>query len=264
MLKRLLRSPGGQAAFARVLGVYLDLALSTTRWTLHGAEHMAPHAAGVPCVVAFWHERLALMPMLWRLARRQGATTRAHVLVSRHRDGRFIGAVVRRFRLEIVHGSSSRGGAAGMRTLLALLAAGDHVAITPDGPRGPRRQAAPGVAQLAALAGVPVLPASGQTSRRRILGTWDRMVLPLPFGRGVIVCAAPIPVGARRLAGRAAGDRGGADRGRRPGRRAVSRLMLAAYAAATALAEPGLRLMLRRRAARGRGTARPPRRAARP
>lgn len=194
MLKRLLRSPGGQAAFARILGVYLDLALSTTRWTLDGAEHMAPHAAGAPCVVAFWHERLALMPMLWRLARRQGAAARAHVLVSRHRDGLFIGAVVRRFRLDVVHGSSSRGGASGMRTLLALLAAGDHVAITPDGPRGPRRQAAPGVAQLAALAGVPVLPASGQTGRRRILGTWDRMVLPLPFGRGVIVCAAPIPV----------------------------------------------------------------------
>ncbi len=197
MLKRLLRSPGAQAALARVLGAYLDLALSTTRWTLDGAEHLARVAAG-PCVLAFWHERLTLMPMLWRLGSWQrgevGTRLRAHVLVSRHRDGRFIGALMARFRVGTVHGSSSRGGTVAMRALLGLLARGDHVLITPDGPRGPRRRAAPGVAQLAALSGAPVLPVSGQTSRRRTLGTWDRMVLPLPFGRGVIVCAAPIPV----------------------------------------------------------------------
>lgn len=194
MLKPLLKRPRVQAALARILGAYLDLALRTTRWTLHGAEHVAPHFAGRPCVVAFWHERLPLMPALWRLARRNGAQAQAHVLVSRHRDGRFIGAVVRRFGLDVVHGSSSRGGTAGVRALLALLDAGDHVAITPDGPRGPRRTAAPGVAQIAGLSGAPVLPAGAQTSRRQVLGTWDRMVLPLPFGRGVIVCGPPIVV----------------------------------------------------------------------
>ncbi|HTW26318.1 MAG TPA: lysophospholipid acyltransferase family protein [Acetobacteraceae bacterium] len=153
---------------------------------------------GRPCIVAFWHERLPLMPVLWRIARRRWrAPGRAHVLVSRHRDGRLIGAVVGRFGLDAVHGSSGRGdkgGAAGMRSLLGLLAAGDHVAITPDGPRGPRRQAAGGVAQLAALSGAPVLPAAAQCSRRRVLRTWDRMVLPLPFGRGVIVCGPPLAV----------------------------------------------------------------------
>jgi lysophospholipid acyltransferase (LPLAT)-like uncharacterized protein len=194
MLKQFLRRPGVQAFLARLLGLYLAFALRTTRWTLHGEEHMARHAAGSPCVVAFWHERLPMMPMLWTLARARGASCRAHVLVSRHRDGRFIGEVVRRFRLDMVYGSSSKGGAAGLRVLLGLLAAGDHVAITPDGPRGPRRRAAPGVAQIAALSGTPVLPSAAQTTRRRILGSWDRMVLPLPFGRGVVVCGRPILV----------------------------------------------------------------------
>lgn len=199
MLKRLARRPEAQAAAARLLGAYLDFALRTTRWTLHGAEHLAPHAAGAPCVVAFWHERLPLMPVLWRLARQQGARAAVHVLVSRHRDGRFIGEVVRRFDLRVVHGSTARagaskGGAAGMRALVGVLEAGGHVAITPDGPRGPRRHAAAGVAQIAALSGAPVLPAAAQTSRRRVLRSWDRMVLPLPFGRGAIVCGAPIPV----------------------------------------------------------------------
>jgi hypothetical protein len=50
------------------------------------------------------------------------------------------------------------------------------------------------VAQVAALSGAPVLPCAAQTSRRWTLPTWDHMVLPLPFGRGVLVCGAPIAV----------------------------------------------------------------------
>jgi lysophospholipid acyltransferase (LPLAT)-like uncharacterized protein len=187
-----------QAVFARLLGLYLGFALRTTRWSLEGHEHMAPHAAGAPVVVAFWHERLSMMPMLWLKARQSAegrhVRNRVHVLVSRHRDGRFIGAVVSRFKLDVVLGSSSRGGAKGLRVLLNLLADGDHIAITPDGPRGPRRVAAAGVAQLAALSGSPVLPCAAQTTRRWVLRTWDRMVVPKPFGRGVVVCLPTIAV----------------------------------------------------------------------
>jgi hypothetical protein len=197
-MKRLVQHPIAQAALARLLGAYLGFALRTTRWSLDGFEHAAPHIAGAPVVVAFWHERLSLMPMLWLQARRsaggRGLPARAHVLVSRHRDGQFIGAVVSRFALDVVLGSSSRGGAKGLRVLLNLLARGDHIAITPDGPRGPRRVAAPGVAQLAALAGVPVLPCAAQTTRRWEAPTWDRMVVPKPFGRGVVVCLPTIVV----------------------------------------------------------------------
>jgi lysophospholipid acyltransferase (LPLAT)-like uncharacterized protein len=194
MLKRMLRRGPAQAVLAGLLGRYLAFALATTRWSLHGAEHVAPHIAGQPAVFAFWHERLPLMPALWMLARRRGdrRTLRARVLVSRHADGRFIGALIRSFGVDLVHGSTSRGGASGLRAMLVSLQAGSHVVITPDGPRGPRRQAAPGVANLAALSGAPVLPCSAQTSRRRVLRSWDRMVIPLPLGRGVIVCQPPI------------------------------------------------------------------------
>jgi lysophospholipid acyltransferase (LPLAT)-like uncharacterized protein len=194
VLKRLLRHPSVQAAGAWLLGLYLWFALRTTRWTLLGAEHLAPYAAGAPVIAAFWHERLPLMSTLWLMASRGQPERRMHVLVSRHRDGRFIGEVLRRFRVSVVHGSSSHGGAAGLRGLLGVLAQGDQVVITPDGPRGPRRIAAPGVAQLAALAGVPVLPCSAQTSRRWQLKSWDRMVIPRPFGRGVVVCLPSITV----------------------------------------------------------------------
>jgi len=193
-MKRVLRHKTIQAALAWLGGLYLLFALRTTRWVLDGAEHLAPAATGRATVAAFWHERLALMPMLWLTLRRMDPTQRGHVLVSQHRDGRLIGTVMRRFGVDVVLGSSRRGGAAGVRAALPLLARGEHLVITPDGPRGPRRQAAPGVAQIAALAEVPVLPCAAQTSRRRVLRSWDRMVVPLPFGRGVMVCLPPIKV----------------------------------------------------------------------
>jgi len=202
LIKRLFRHPRVVAVGTRALGVYLRWALRTTRWTLHGELGRYVHAT--PAVFAFWHEVLPLMPALWTLALREraragGARGRMHVLVSRHRDGRLIGELMLGFGLDLVHGSSSKGtaqkgGAAGLRALLGVLAEGGQVVITPDGPRGPRHRMAAGVAQLAAMAGVPIVPCAAQTTRRRVLPTWDRMILPLPFGRGVLVCGAPIAV----------------------------------------------------------------------
>jgi lysophospholipid acyltransferase (LPLAT)-like uncharacterized protein len=195
-MKSLLRTRQAQAVLSRLLSGYLRLTLRTTRWTLHGRAHLDPFAAGAPAVFAFWHEFLPLLPAFVLIARTLPGyrKTPMHTLVSQHRDGRFIGAVVRRFGIEPILGSSSRGGAAGMRNLLAVLAKGEIIGITPDGPRGPRRQAAAGVAQLAALSGIPVLPCAARTSRHVQLNTWDRMPIPLPFGRGVLVCGPPILV----------------------------------------------------------------------
>jgi hypothetical protein len=195
-MKSLLRTPRAQALLAALLGGYLSFALRTTRWTLEGEEHFRPFAAGAPVVFAFWHEFLPLIPGLVLIARKLPfyRPTQAHTLVSQHRDGRFIGAVVRRFGILPILGSSSRGGAAGLRNLLAVLRRGELIGITPDGPRGPRRQAAFGVAQLAALSGVPVLPVAARTSPRIQLNTWDRMSVPLPFGRGVMVCGPTVNV----------------------------------------------------------------------
>src|ERR687894_340641 len=139
MLRRLIRHPAAQAALARLLGLYLSAVYRTTRWTLVGEEHIraalrpeAGRGARTTAIAAFWHENLPMMPMLWLSARRrvpEMAPMRGHVLVSRHRDGRFIGVVVRRFRLELVHASTSRGGASGRRAMLRGLASGDMAVI---------------------------------------------------------------------------------------------------------------------------------------
>ena len=198
-MKRLLRHPRVQQALAWLIGRYLGWALSSTRWTVIGEPNMRPFALGTPGIMAFWHEHLPLMPALFLHARQSTPNLRAHVLVSRHNDGRLIGDVIAHFGISVVHGSSSRdgksrGGARGVLAMLGLMDSGDLAVITPDGPRGPRRVAAPGVAQLAALSGHAILPCAGHTTHCRVLGTWDRMTLPLPWGRGVFVCGPAITV----------------------------------------------------------------------
>ncbi len=195
-MKRLLRGTAVRRALAWLLGLYLGVALRTTRWSVQGEEHLAPFLADGALIVAVWHERLALMPALWLRARRRGEVRgrRVFLLVSRHRDGRLLGTILRRFGLGVVLGSSTRGGVAGLKGSLDWLARGAVIGITPDGPQGPPRVSAPGVAALAALSGAPVLPCAAQTTRRMTLRSWDRMALPLPFGRGVVVCGPPIAV----------------------------------------------------------------------
>jgi lysophospholipid acyltransferase (LPLAT)-like uncharacterized protein len=203
MFTRVLNSQAAQRAAAFLIGLYLRFALSTTRWTLDGEEHLAPFVSGGAVIVAFWHECLPLMPAMWHHVWRQNRDRTARVLVSRHRDGRFIGAILRHFHADAVYGSATRvagkptkerGGAASVRALLSALDAAEAVVITPDGPRGPARVAAPGVAQLASVSGAPVLPAAARLRHRILLRTWDQMILPLPLGRGVLVCLPPIHV----------------------------------------------------------------------
>lgn len=193
--KWLVRHPRLKDFFARLVGRYLAWTYRTTRWTFQGLEHIEPTTkGGTPGLVCFWHERLPMMPMLAIRAQQEGAHMPTNVLVSGHNDGRFIGQAVGRFGLGTVIGSSSKGGSASLRNMLLLLKDGHNIAITPDGPRGPAKVAAAGIAQLAAATGVAIYPASGQCRWHIRMPSWDRMIFPFPYGRGVIVCRPTITV----------------------------------------------------------------------
>jgi hypothetical protein len=100
------------------------------------------------------------------------------------------------FDIETIAGSTSRGGSFALRTMVKRLKQGGCVGITPDGPRGPAMTASIGIVNIARLAGVPIFPVTYATSRRRMLATWDRFHLALPFGRGVYLWGEPIEIAA--------------------------------------------------------------------
>lgn len=187
--KALLRSAPGLRLSCWLVQAYVRLVWRTGRWTVEGAGFpQAIRGAGGAFILAFWHGRLLMMPMAWqRLAP-------MHMLISAHVDGRLIAGAVRHFDIDSIAGSSNDGGSTALRAMVRWLKSGDCVGITPDGPDGPAMRASRGIVAVARLAEVPVIPLAYATQRRRILGTWDRFHLPLPFSRGVFIWGEPIRV----------------------------------------------------------------------
>ena len=168
---------------------YIRAVAVSGRWEAVGdATPRAFWDEGRPFILAFWHGRILMMPYCWRRGQA------IDMLISQHRDGRFIAETVRHFGIHTVAGSSSKGGSAALRSMLRGLKDGRCVGITPDGPRGPRMRASEGIVQLARLAGVPVIPCSFSARRRKQLSSWDRFVVALPFSSGVFVWGDPIDV----------------------------------------------------------------------
>lgn len=142
-------------------------------------------AAGAPLIYIVWHARLLLLPYLYR---RRGL----RVLVSRSEDGAMVAGLVRRFGFVVVRGSSSRGGAQGLRSLARALEEGHSVVVVPDGPRGPREVLKAGVVTLARLTGAHVVPSALGASSEWRARSWDEFRIPKPFSRCVMRFGEPI------------------------------------------------------------------------
>jgi lysophospholipid acyltransferase (LPLAT)-like uncharacterized protein len=164
---------------------------ATLRVRVEGVDALRPHwSAARPLIYCVWHGRILMVPWLNARLRRTHGARGVSVLASRSRDGGIVSAYVSRFGLDVVRGSSSRGGAAALRALVSVVANGRDVALVPDGPRGPRGQLEPGVVALAALTGAPVVPLGFAARPAWRLQTWDQFQIPAPFARAAAVFGA--------------------------------------------------------------------------
>ncbi|MFO7813075.1 MAG: lysophospholipid acyltransferase family protein [Pelovirga sp.] len=129
-------------------------------------------------ILCAWHDQLLMMVTIY-----QGPG--AKILISRSRDGELIARTVSYFGQGAVRGSSSRGGREAFREMLKFAQLDVDLAVTPDGPKGPRRQMKDGVLQMARISGRPVVPLAYVCSRGYRFRSWDRFLLPSPFARAV-------------------------------------------------------------------------------
>jgi lysophospholipid acyltransferase (LPLAT)-like uncharacterized protein len=196
-VKSLLRSAWLQRWLAALVAGYLRFTLKTIRWRQDGlplAETIWD--AGGPVIVCFWHSRISISPACWPLHRAQ----EPRALISLSADGEFIAKAMERVGFPAIRGSASKtgdrakGGAAAFRDVLRWLKAGNGIAITPDGPRGPVEQMTDGPALLAKIARAPVLLVGLASRPCLTLDSWDRQVIPLPFTKGAIVWQGPLHV----------------------------------------------------------------------
>lgn len=147
-----------------------------------------PRTADKRHIYAFWHEGIVTIIPHWRDTPIQG-------LASQSFDGELISRAMQHLGYPpVARGSSSRGGAGALKAQVDALAAGLHVAISVDGPRGPRYQSKPGVAQLAAMSGASIIPVSAVCRPDWRLRNWDQTMVPPPFARLAFVLGSPIPV----------------------------------------------------------------------
>lgn len=139
---------------------------------------------GEHVILCAWHDQLLMMVTIY-----QGPG--AKILISRSRDGELIARTVAYFGQGSVRGSSSRGGREAFREMLKYAEMDVDLAVTPDGPKGPRRQIKDGVIQLARISGRPVVPMAYVCSRGYRFRSWDRFLLPYPFVRAIYCYGSP-------------------------------------------------------------------------
>jgi lysophospholipid acyltransferase (LPLAT)-like uncharacterized protein len=173
---------------AFLLTLVLRLLRATVRVrTIDAAEVYACWRRGEQVILAFWHDRLALMPLVY-------AGPRACIMISHHRDGELIARAVEPLGIDTVRGSSTRGWSGALKAMLRAHQGGADLAFAADGPRGPRHVAKSGPVQVARATGARIFPVAGAARWCVRLGSWDRLVVPLPFSRAVYVAGAPIAV----------------------------------------------------------------------
>ncbi|WP_085783919.1 lysophospholipid acyltransferase family protein [Candidatus Nucleicultrix amoebiphila] len=185
-LKQLVKKTWFLKFLCWVAARYIGFVYNTIQWKRIGFENIQPlWDSKEPIIVCFWHNRLMMTCFAWE------SEKPFHMLISAHPDGQLIAGTVAHYGIRTIAGSSSKGGAQALRSILKVLKNGHAIGITPDGPRGPRFKVAEGLLTIARLSGAKIIPVTFAVSRRKLLSSWDRLVLPFPFGKGVLMYGSP-------------------------------------------------------------------------
>ncbi len=166
----------------------LWLLVRTLRIEIEGLDAVRERwRRGERVVLTFWHGRqLAVAMAVPRVE------ARPCILVSRHRDGEIATRLLRYWGVATVRGSTSSGAVAGLRGVIKAFRDGYDIAFAPDGPRGPSGDVKLGVLHVAKTSGAELVPVGAAGDRVWRLRSWDRMIIPKPFSRLLLLAGAPI------------------------------------------------------------------------
>jgi lysophospholipid acyltransferase (LPLAT)-like uncharacterized protein len=197
MLKSLLANPVVQFLLGRFMGGYMLFVGVTTRWTKVNRSAVEPfwEPGGGKLIGCIWHGRFSLIHKMWAFG---PSVPKAKMLISNSREGGIVAHTAVTVGAQAIRGSAakgkqSKGGVEAMRAMARHIDGGGVIAMTPDGPRGPRMRVKRGPIQLAKIAGAPLIALTWATSNRIVFeDSWDQFVLPLPFGKGALIWGNPI------------------------------------------------------------------------
>ena len=180
---------------ARLIHALVRLMDATLRYHLEDPANALAVLREGPVIFAIWHNRLALSLMLYRrYVQRAEPQRRMAALVSASKDGALLARTLELFGVAPVRGSTSRRGPQALLELTSWAERGFDLAITPDGPRGPRYAVQEGVIAVARLTGLPILPVSFRLQWKYQAGSWDQFQIPLPGSRCTVCVGSPLRV----------------------------------------------------------------------
>ncbi len=142
--------------------------------------HLPRKRCEVPCLAAFWHGEIMMNPFLYK---KFMADLPFSLMISEHFDGEVIARTASYFGFDFVRGSSSKGAIKVLKESFRLIDKGIGIAITPDGPRGPRHSIADGIVVIAQKKNLPIVVYRYKASRYWEMKSWDRFIIPKPFSR---------------------------------------------------------------------------------
>ncbi|MDP1676683.1 MAG: lysophospholipid acyltransferase family protein [Bacteroidota bacterium] len=145
---------------------------------------------GKNVIVTFWHDSMFVG---WFLHRPQ-TNWKISALVSQSNDGEFLSTILERWNYTMIRGSSHTGGKEAMQLMVDEVENGNSLAITPDGPRGPRHEMKMGAVRVAQRTGVPLILVGIATLKKKQLRSWDKFEVPRPFSTVVAKYSEPIIV----------------------------------------------------------------------
>jgi lysophospholipid acyltransferase (LPLAT)-like uncharacterized protein len=178
--------------YQRLVFILLRAVALTLRYQWNDRAGVLETPPGKPVIFCIWHNRLALCMEAYRVYKRKCHSSGMAAMVSASRDGGFLAGVLERFGVQPVRGSSSRRGPQALLELTTWAERGYDLAITPDGPRGPRYVVQEGVMSLAQVTGLPIISFSYYAPRKITFRSWDQFQIPLPFSKCEMNVAKPI------------------------------------------------------------------------
>ena len=142
-----------------------------------------------PLIISFWHENILFAPFIFKKTMPKG--DKCSVIISDHFDGDMIASVIKYFDLESIRGSSTRGGVKALKESFQAINQGKNLAITPDGPKGPRHSVADGIVLISQKKKLPIVAYSYKASSFWRLNSWDKFLIPKPFSKVDLYVSEP-------------------------------------------------------------------------
>ena len=188
-IKRISKNRFGQKFLGYLIFIITSFTYKSITWKLLKNPNGYYFNKKESIIFCTWHNRLYCGPYLLPTKKLE-----INALQSSHSDGMMTDILFKLINMKIIYGSSKKKGVSAFIKMIKAIENGESIAITPDGPKGPKEIVKDGIIKLAQTTGAPIVPLFWKVKNHKLLNLWDNFIIPFPFSKGVYIFGEPIHV----------------------------------------------------------------------